>query len=704
MKKVNVGIDLGTTYSAVAIFDKTRGEVEILKNDLGNNYTPSVVCIENGQILIGEEAKNEQASRNTNTAAFYKSMMAEEDYTIYLDGNDYTPEDLSAIFLKELKKKIEGENDVKIDKAVITVPAYFKEEQRKATMRAGVKAGLNVVEIINEPTAAIIAYGLTGKGRKNVLVYDLGGGTFDVTIAEVNCSNVQVLSTNGNHQLGGKNWDHEIVCELIDRFREEYGIDINEYPEELKKLQVTAEDVKKRLSKAPVAMATVSCEGYVGKYDITRELFDSRTSDLLNTTAILIQQCFDEIGGGFGWNSLDEVVLVGGSTRMPQVKEYVMREYGRPPVTKNIDVDTIVAAGAAMQVQLSNDGFLIIGGNSESVTSPMQLSGSAPTDGTLVLPGNISDISGHALGMLAFNKANKVINSVIVPKNSKKNQPFGKNYTFNGDKLNVYVLQGEEENPYDHEKILYKYIITGMNAGENTALTVDFLYNENGMVDVTAKTAKGKQLTSTQTEVNETIAEVIAALEKERKEAEEAAKRAKALEVMFVVDVSGSMSVDGRINEAISAIRSFVGELKLGGSTRVSILLFGDLCGYTCRGASTASEVNKGIDAIYPTYDKGTYKWGTSATPLTQHGNDFVDRKSNRVIVVLTDGEWGNQTKEILAAQAIKANGTTIYAVGVADADQAFLDKLASKKGAKVDLKNLSATFKAIASSIATEA
>lgn len=696
MRKVNVGIDLGTTYSAVAVYDADSGEVGILKNDFGNSYTPSVVCIDNGSTLIGEEAKQELLSGNLNTAAFYKSFMGDEFYSLYLDGEEYSPEKLSEIFLRELKRKIEKENDVKIDKAVITVPAYFMERQRRATMRAGARAGLKVVGIINEPTAAIIAYGLTGKGKRNVLVYDLGGGTFDVTIASIDGMRVDVLATNGNHQLGGKNWDHEIVCELIDRFRDEFGIDIFEYPEDFKKLTVTAEEVKKRLTKMPAAMATVSCEGYVGRYEITRSLFEERTSSLLNTTAILIEQCFDEIGGGFGWHSLDEVVLVGGSTRMPQVKEYVTREYGKPPVTKNIDVDTIVASGAAIWAHLITQPALPV--------IPYCKEYDCCEEGLLLHSSDISDITGHALGMLAFNKANKVINSVIVPKNSKKNQPFGKNYTFNGDKLNVYVLQGEEENPYDHEKILYKYIITGMNAGENTALTVDFLYNENGMVDVTAKTAKGKQLISTQTEVNETIAEVIAALEKERKEAEEAAKRAKALEVMFVVDVSGSMSVDGRINEAISAIRSFVGELKLGGSTRVSILLFGDLCGYTCRGASTASEVNKGIDAIYPTYDKGTYKWGTSATPLTQHGNDFVDRKSNRVIVVLTDGEWGNQTKEILAAQAIKANGTTIYAVGVADADQAFLDKLASKKGAKVDLKNLSATFKAIASSIATEA
>lgn len=687
MEKVNVGIDLGTTYSAVAIFNKAKGEAQILKNDLGNNYTPSVVCIENGKILTGEEAKDEQAARNTNTAAFYKSMMAEPGYSIYLDGNEYTPEDLSAIFLRELKRKVEKENDVIIEKAVITVPAYFKEEQRRATERAGIAAGLDVVEIMNEPTAAIVAYGLTGKGQKNVLVYDLGGGTFDVTIAHINGKNVEVLATNGNHQLGGKDWDHQIVMELIDRFRDEYGIDINEYPEELKKLQVTAEDVKKRLTKAPVTMATVSCEGYVGKYEITRELFDSRTSDLLNTTAILIQQCFDDIGDGFGWNSLDEVVLVGGATRMPQVKEYVMREYGRPPVTKNIDVDTIVAAGAAMQVQLSLDGGLVI-------PDPGEESGYLVIQST-----DISDISGHALGMLAFNKDGKVINSVIVPRNSKKNQPFGRKYTFNGDELNVYVLQGEAENPYDHEKILYKYIITGMDPNENTDLTVDFSYNSNGMVDVTAKTDNGKQLVSTQTDVTETIAEVIAALEKERMES---AKRAKGLEVMFMLDVSGSMC--SPLAKAIEAIRGFVHELEPV-KAKISILLFADRCGYTCYATNNKSEIENGINAIQPTFNSYTYGGGNCATPINTKGEDFSDKSSKRVIVVLTDGVWNHQPSEIRAAERLKSNGTVIHAIGFGYADLDFLNKLSSKNAGKlVDINALDVTLKNLGSSIATEA
>ena len=697
MRKVNVGIDLGTTYSAVAVSDADSGEVGILKHDFGNSYTPSVVCIDNGSTLIGEEAKQELLSGNLNTAAFYKSFMGDEFYSLYLDGEEYSPEKLSEIFLRELKRKIEKENDVKIDNAVITVPAYFMERQRRATMRAGARAGLKVVGIINEPTAAIIAYGLTGKGKRNVLVYDLGGGTFDVTIASIDGMRVDVLATNGNHQLGGKNWDHEIVCELIDRFRDEFGIDIFEYPEDFKKLTVTAEEVKKRLTKMPAAMATVSCEGYVGRYEITRSLFEERTSSLLNTTAILIEQCFDEIGGGFGWHSLDEVVLVGGSTRMPQVKEYVTREYGKPPVTKNIDVDTIVASGAAIWAHLITQPALPV--------IPYREEPDGCEEGLLLHSSDISDITGHALGMLAFNKDGKVINSVIVPKNSKKGQPFGKNYTFSGDKLNVYVLQGSEENPYDHEKILYKYVITGMKGGAKTALTVDFLYNDNGMVEVNARTDDGEKLVSTQTDVTETIAEVIAALEKERKDAEDAARRAKhnkPLEVMFMLDVSGSMC--SPLAKAIEAIRGFVHELEPV-KAKISILLFADRCGYTCYATRDKREIEKGINEIQPAFDRNDYGWGNCATPINTKGEDFSDNKSKRIIVVLTDGVWNHQASEIRAAERLKNNGTVIHAIGFGGADEKFLNKLSSGNAGKlVDLNTLDTALREVASSIATEA
>ncbi|MGN0805494.1 MAG: Hsp70 family protein, partial [Candidatus Coproplasma sp.] len=305
MRTVNVGIDLGTTYSAVAVFSAQSGKVEILKNSLGKEVTPSVLCIENGRTLIGEEAKEEQKSGNVNTVAFYKSMMGNPDFSAYLDGNEYSAEDLSGIFLTELKRDVEQTNDVKITGAVITVPAYFNDKQREATIRAGQRAGLNVLKIINEPTAAIIAYGLTGGKDKNVMVYDLGGGTFDVTIARVVGTSISVTATNGNHQLGGMNWDETLIQEVADQFYSEFGVDIKEHAEDYKELQVRCEEAKKRLSSVSKTLIQASCEGNSGKYEVTRELFDERTASLLNETFSLINKCFEEISQAqntrFGW-------------------------------------------------------------------------------------------------------------------------------------------------------------------------------------------------------------------------------------------------------------------------------------------------------------------------------------------------------------------------------------------------------------------
>ena len=494
--KINVGIDLGTTYSAVATFNKQKGAVEILKNDLDKNCTPSVICIENGQVTIGEEAKTLQAAGNLNTAAFYKSMMGEKGYTLYLDDKDYTPEDLSAEYLRALKRNVEEANGVQIDGAVITVPAYFNEEQRTATMRAGQRAGLKVLKIINEPTSAIIAYGLTGQGKKNVMVYDLGGGTFDVTIAEVNGTKVRVITTNGNHQLGGKDWDLVLINELVQKFLDDYGVDLNDYPEEYKELQVKCEETKKKLTSLPSTSVTIQCEGYSGKYEVTREFFKEQTVNLLNETKSLIDRCFAEIGGGFGWHSLDEVVLVGGSTRMPQVKEMIIEEYGKPPITKNIDVDTIVASGAAMQAQLCTEDVLVLGGSAGAPT--MSIGGSAGNvgnSGGLVIRGaDIQDITAHSLGILVYdNDKEAVENSIIIKKGSEYNKYFGQEYFLSAKEIEIFVLQGESTNPYE-SNLLCKYVIETGNGGKPTKSLVELCYNNNGIVDVRAKNDSGTQL------------------------------------------------------------------------------------------------------------------------------------------------------------------------------------------------------------------
>jgi len=683
---IYVGIDLGTTYSAVAVWDETNSEVKILTNTDNEPYTPSVTHIEHGKVTIGNEAKLMQAQGDLNVAAFYKSMMGEKGYTLYLDGKEYSPEELSGLYLRELIKDIQTHHNIKIDGAVITCPAYFNEAQRLATQNAGIKAGLKVLKIINEPTAAIIAYGLTGSGKKNVMVYDLGGGTFDVTIAQVDGTSVSVLTTNGNHQLGGKNWDAVIADDLKQRFFDEFNINIEDHQEDFYKLKVQCEDIKKSLSKLSVATTTVQSGGFTGKYEITRSFFEAATYSLLNETILLIEKCFSEIGGGFSWKNLDEVVLVGGSTRMPQVKDFISREYGKEPVTRNINVDTIVAYGAAMQAKLCIDHQIVIPGiaGPTSSGSPKQM---------LVISGDsIKDITSHGLGMLAFTKDEKsIVNSPIIKKNSPLNQKYGNPYSFSGEKMDVYVLQGESTAARDCT-LLYKYCVSGFTIGQKKDFELFYVYNQNGVVEVTVQTKDGTQLNIEQLPVNETLDDVINRLLREKDERKDRASRA---EIMFIVDTSGSMAGEP-LDTAKKALKDCVKELNLSKIT-VSIISFNDESTPVCQYKNDKAAIDRAISSL-------DISGATDATPLSDFGRKFSRKDTNRIIVVLTDGVWENQDSEKITAQKLKQDGIIIYAIGVGDADEDFLRDIASEKGArKIDLSRLSQTFVEIAGSIATE-
>jgi len=513
-KKIYVGIDLGTTYSAVAHFNKNTGSVEILKNGYDKDITPSVIMIENGRVTIGEDAKQAQKEGNPNTAGFYKSMMGEENYTVYIDGEDYTAEQLSGLFLKELKRDIEEANDVEIAGAVITCPAYFEEKQIVATRKAGEAAGFKVLKIINEPTSAIISYGLTGSGSKHVMVYDLGGGTFDVTVAKIVGTNVEVIATNGNHQLGGKDWDSVLQTEVMERFYNEFEVDIQQYPDAYKELQVKCEDLKKKLSNMAQATITISCEGYTGRYEITREFFESNTANFLDETLLLINKCFDEIGNGFGWHSLDEVVLVGGSTRMPQVKDMIVREYGKQPVTRNINVDTIVASGASMQAELCVS-------NTFTMTKVEQKPGGGMQKITLTVKADdISDITSHSLGILVYDSdEDEIVNKIVIPKNSKYGVFFDEEYFSRNDKIKIYVLQGESTNPFD-STLLYLYEIQGLTKGKDEAVIVGLRYNTDGLVDVQAKLDNITPLKINKINATEDISLVVTRMKEEASQAQ----------------------------------------------------------------------------------------------------------------------------------------------------------------------------------------
>ena len=699
MKTINVGIDLGTTYSAVASFSKEQSKVEVYKNGLGKDCTPSVVCFDGANIVIGEDAKEEQKSGNVNTIAFYKSMMGDLGWSAYLNGEEYNAEQLSGIFLKELVKDIEQTNDVHIEGAVITVPAYFNDKQREATIRAGQQAGLRVLKIINEPTAAIIAYGLTSGKDKNVMVYDLGGGTFDVTVAHVSGTKINVLATNGNHQLGGKDWDETLINDIKERFYDEHGVSLDDHPEDLKELQVKCEEAKKRLSAVSSTQIAIQSEGFLGKYTVSREEFDDKTYSLLYETILLINSCFEEIsetqGKSFGWSDIDEVVLVGGSTRMPQVKDMIIKEYGKPPITKDINVDTIVATGAAMQAELCVSNTITLTVANKDSTG---VSGQAkPQMMSLVINNSdIQDITAHGLGMLALsNDETTYINSIIIKKNSKVNETFSRDYVFGGEKLQVYVLQGESRDPYECD-IIGAYSITGMPSNVKNKICVNFLYNSNGVVEVNAKLENGQVLSSIKEEVTETMSEIIARLQREKEEAEEAARRNSRVEIMLMIDTSGSMS-GTPIKEARHAAKEFVKEFNLN-QVYLSIISFADKSQYKCKWENNESAINRAIDSV----NVNDVGYGNAETPIKNNYLKFTP-SCPRVIVVLTDGYWDDQKTEEIAADKAKSDGIIIYGIGIGGADEKFLSKISSGKGKKVDLSELTTTFKEVASSIATE-
>ncbi|MCD2202515.1 molecular chaperone DnaK [Halobacterium sp. KA-6] len=344
-----LGIDLGTTNSAFAVME--GGDPEIIVNSEGDRTTPSVVAFDDGERLIGKPAKNQAVQNSEETVASIKRHMG-EDYTVELDGEEYTPEQISAMILQKIKHDAEEYLGQDVEKAVITVPAYFNDKQRQATKNAGEIAGFEVERIVNEPTAASMAYGLDEDQDQTVLVYDLGGGTFDVSILDLGGGVYEVVATNGDNDLGGDDWDQAIIDYLADEFENDHGIDLRDDEQALQRLKDAAEEAKIELSSRkettvnlPFVTATDSGPVHL-EQDITRAKFESLTADLIERTVGPTEQALED--AGLSKNDIDEVILVGGSTRMPQVQEKVEELVGQEP-KKNVNPDEAVALGAAVQ-------------------------------------------------------------------------------------------------------------------------------------------------------------------------------------------------------------------------------------------------------------------------------------------------------------------------------------------------------------------
>ena len=345
MSKYVFGIDLGTTYSCIARVDET-GRAEVIKNLEGENVTPSVVAFEDDSVIVGSDAKDESSIKPETTVMLVKSYMGKKTSMIDYNGEPKMPEEISSYILKKLARDTSEQLGVEVKDVVITCPAYFGTAERTATKNAGKIAGLNVLEIISEPTAAAIYYGCTRKlEEKTVLVYDLGGGTFDVTVMRISANKIEVICSDGDHDLGGKNWDEILMVYLLNQFSQKVGYEVepDEYLDQ--RLRDLAERLKKRLTSSTKASGILEGDGQQEKLSVTREEFDRMTSVYLRETMNKVDAVL-EIAQSKGYQ-VDEVLLVGGSTRMPQIKETLEKKFGKEKV-QFLEPDEAVAKGAAI--------------------------------------------------------------------------------------------------------------------------------------------------------------------------------------------------------------------------------------------------------------------------------------------------------------------------------------------------------------------
>ena len=460
MSKI-IGIDLGTTNSCVAIME--GGNVTIIPNSEGARTTPSVVNIkDNGEVVVGEIAKRQAVTNPTSTVSSIKTHMG-SDYKVEIFGKKYTPQEISAKILQKLKKDAEAYLGEEVKEAVITVPAYFTDSQRQATKDAGTIAGLDVKRIINEPTAAALAYGLEKKKEEKVLVFDLGGGTFDVSVLEISDGVIEVISTAGNNHLGGDDFDNEVINWLVTEFKKETGIDLSNDKMAYQRLKDAAEKAKKELStlmETSISLPFITMDATGPKHlemKLTRAKFDDLTKHLVEATQGPTKTALKD--ANLDTKDIDEILLVGGSTRIPAVQEWVENFFGKKP-NKGINPDEVVAAGAAIQ------GGVLMGDVKDVLlldVTPLSL--------------GIETAGGVFTKMIEKNTTIPV----------KKSQVYS-TYSDNQTAVTINVLQGERSRAADNHS-LGTFNLEGIPAAPRGVpqIEVTFDIDANGIVHVSAK-------------------------------------------------------------------------------------------------------------------------------------------------------------------------------------------------------------------------
>ena len=511
-----IGIDLGTTNSCVAVME--GGEPTVITNADGARTTPSVVAFKkDGERLVGEQAKRQAVTNAEGTISSIKRHMG-TDYKVDINGKNYTPQAISAMILQKLKADAEAYLGESVTEAVITVPAYFNDAQRQATKDAGKIAGLDVKRIINEPTAAALAYGLDNENEQKIMVYDLGGGTFDVSIIEIGDGVIEVLATNGDNKLGGDDFDKKVMDYMVADFKSKTGIDLSNDKMAMERIKAEAEDAKKKLSSSTqveinIPFITANEQGPQHlNMTLTKAKFDELTRDLVERTAIPVQNALKD--AGITASELSKVLLVGGSTRVPAVQDKVKQLTGHEP-SKKMNPDECVAIGASIQ-----------GG---------KLAGDAGAGDILLLDVTPLSLSIETMGGVATRLIER---NTTIP--TKKSQIFS-TAADNQTAVDINVVQGERQFARDN-KSLGQFRLDGIPPAKRGVpqIEVTFDIDANGIVNVSAKdlgTGKEQHITITagsnmsDEDIDKAVKEAAEyeAADKKRKEAIDAKNEAEAI-------------------------------------------------------------------------------------------------------------------------------------------------------------------------------